>query len=170
MKPAYQPLAPLGLRAWPRRHRLFFGEDHLLAVGFDGFSEEYRRFYLRDIQGLVIRRTARRAWTNVVLSGLAFLVLLPVLIPDSPWEAKLTFGLLALAPLGAMVLNTVAGPTCRTWVQTAVQASDLPALRRVADVERVLEQLGPRIAAAQASLVTQPPSTNEETSPAATES
>ena len=170
MNPAYQPLAPLGLRARPRRHRLFLGEDHLLAVGFDGFSEDYRRFYLRDIQGLVIRRTARRAWTNAVLAGLAFVILLPVLIPDSPWEAKLTFGLLALAPLGALLVNTVAGPTCRTWVQTAVQASELPALRRVADVERVLEQLRPRIAAAQAGLVTPTTPTDTETSPAVAES
>lgn len=170
MKSAYQPLAPLGLRARPRRHRLFLGEDHLLAVGFDGFSEDYRRFYLRDIQGLVVRRTARRAWTNAVLGGLAFVILLPVLIPDSPWEAKLTFALLALAPLGALLVNTVAGPTCRTWVQTAVQASDLPALRRVADVERVLELLRPRIASAQAGWVTPTTPTDTETSPAVAES
>jgi hypothetical protein len=146
------------------------GEDHLLAVGFDGFSEDYRRFYLRDIQGLVVRRTARRAWTNAVLGGLAFVILLPVLIPDSPWEAKLTFALLALAPLGALLVNTVAGPTCRTWVQTAVQASDLPALRRVADVERVLELLRPRIASAQAGWVTPTTPTDTETSPAVAES
>jgi hypothetical protein len=169
MNPAYQPLAPLGLRASPRPHRLFLSEDHLLAVGFDGFSEEYRRFYLRDLQGFVIRRTARRAWTNVVLGGLTFLILLPVLIPDSPAGAKLTFGLLALAPLGALVLNSVAGPTCRTWVQTAVHASELPALKRVADVERVLEQLRPRIAAAQAGLVTPTTPADAETSPAPSE-
>jgi hypothetical protein len=68
-----------------------------------------------------------------------------------------------------LVLNTVAGPTCRTWVQTAVQASELPALKRVADVERVLEQLRPRIAAAQAGLVTPTTPADAETSPAPSE-
>ncbi len=150
-------LGPAGPRSWNRRHRIYLCDDHLLLVGSDGFSENYRRFYLRDLQGLIVRRTSRRLWTNLVFGLTAGLLLLPVVIPGSPTEVIVGFGIIALVPLAVVALNSVAGPTCSTVLQTAVQSTELPALRRVGDFERCLARIQPLILAAQA----------ERTSPAA---
>lgn len=150
-------LGPAGPRGWNRRHRIYLCDDHLLLVGFDGFSENYRRFYLRDLQGLVVRRTSRRLWINLLFGLAAGLLLLPVVIPGSPTEVIVGFGIIALVPLAVVALNSVAGPTCSTVLQTAVQSTELPALRRVGDFERCLARIQPLILAAQA----------EQTSPAA---
>lgn len=144
-----EPLGPTGLRAWNRRHRIYLCGDHLLLVGFDGFSENYRRFYLRDLQGLLVQRTSRRLWINLVFGLAAALLLLPVVIPGSPVEAIVGFGVIALGPLAVVVVNSVAGPTCRTVLQTAVQATDVPALRRVGDFERCFSRIRPLVIAAQ---------------------
>ena len=40
-------------------HSLWIGEDHLLLVELRGFTETYRRFYFRDVQAIILRRTDR---------------------------------------------------------------------------------------------------------------
>jgi len=152
-----ESLGPTGLRSWNRRHRIYLCDDHLLLVGFDGFSETYRRFYLRDLQGLVVRRTSRRLWTNVAFGLAAGVLLLAAGMPVDFVELAFGLGLVALVPLAVVVVNSVAGPTCSTMLQTAVQSTEVPALRRVADFERCLARIQPLVLAAQA----------EQTSPAA---
>lgn len=152
MNADYESLSPGGPRGWMRRNRLYLAHDHLLLVRFDGFTEEYRRFHLRDIQGFVVRRTNRRAWLNLILSLLALLLLLPLLIPDTAFEAQIIFGVLAAIPGAGVLVNALSGPTCRTSIRTAVQTLDLPALTRVRDYDRVLARIAPRILTAQAAL------------------
>ncbi len=149
MNTAPEPLPPRGLRSWGRRHRLLLAEDHLLAVRFDGFGEEYRRFRFGDLHGFVVRRTARRAWINVVLGLVSGSLLLAALAAGAPPALTGILALLALAFAVGMVINTAAGPTCRVTVQTAVQSAPLPAWSRVADFEHGLERLQPLVAAAQ---------------------
>lgn len=148
---APEPLGATGLRRWNRRHRIYLCDDHLLLVGFDGFSETYRRFYLRDLQGLLVQRTSRRLWINLVFGVATGLLLLPVVIPGSPTEVIVGFGIIALVPLAVVALNSVAGPTCRTVLQTAVQSTDVPSLRRVGDFERCLARIQPLVLATQAA-------------------
>ena len=149
-------LGPAGPRSWNRRHRIYLCDDHLLLVGFDGFSENYRRFYLRDLQGLVVRRTSRRLWTNLVFGLTAGVLILAAGMPVDFVELAFGLGLVAVVPLAVVVLNSLAGPTCSTVLQTAVQSTEVPALRRVGDFERCLARIQPLILAAQA----------EKTSPA----
>jgi len=42
------------------RATLYAGKDHLLSVYNSVYEEEYRRYYYKDIQALVIRKTPRR--------------------------------------------------------------------------------------------------------------
>lgn len=170
MKPDYESLSPGGLRGWLRRNRLYLAADHLLLVRFDGFTEEYRRFHLRDIQGFVVRRTTRRAWVNLILGGLALLLLLPVPFPDTPFGAQVTFGVLAAIPLVGVLINSSAGPTCRTSIRTAVQTLDVPALSRERDYDRVLARITPLVLAAQGAFAdSAPPTMDRSEGPAPAE-
>jgi hypothetical protein len=134
------------------RCRLWLAADHLLAVDYTIASEEYRRFYFRDIEALIVRRTAKRQVWNWVL-----LVLL--LITAGPffalWRSEGSGGFLITAlsftTLWAVVLliNTLRGPTCQTHIRTAVQLEELPSLSRLPVARRVLRLIQPLIIEAQ---------------------
>ena len=38
------------------RNTLWLGADHLLQGEHTGYTEEYKRFYFRDIQGITVKR------------------------------------------------------------------------------------------------------------------
>src|SRR5262249_54585927 len=44
---------------------LWLGPDHLLAVDSKNYQEEYKRFYYRDIQAFIARRTKRVLAMNI---------------------------------------------------------------------------------------------------------
>ncbi|HZR47537.1 MAG TPA: hypothetical protein VFA47_12570, partial [Candidatus Manganitrophaceae bacterium] len=50
------------------RATLWEGKDHLLCLYRTGYTEEYKRFYYRDIQAFITRKTARgSAWNGIAL-------------------------------------------------------------------------------------------------------
>src|SRR5260370_609573 len=58
--------------------RRWQGRDHLLMVASSGFTESYQRFFFRDVQAVVVRRTSAGIAWNGVFGGLALLCALPV--------------------------------------------------------------------------------------------
>src|SRR5213082_404842 len=56
---------------------LWLGKDHLLCIDTSGYTENYKRFYFRDIQALLIRKTGRRKWWGLVFAVLAVAFLFP---------------------------------------------------------------------------------------------
>lgn len=144
------------------RATLWSGNDHLLSVYGTGYTEEYKRFYYRDIQAFVMRKTARgAAWISV---SALFLVLFTLLAltgtPANPAGAALFwFWGLSLCGLSLIVLivNLLRGPTCICHLQTAVSREELPSLGRVKYAKKALQILKPLIEEAQGAL------TREET-------
>ena len=137
------------------RDSLWLGKDHLLSINSTWFTEEYKRFYFRDIQAIVIRKTRRREFWTMILS----LLLLPCaglaiqqfsktgLSADLlPWG--IMTGIVALP----LVLNNLLGPACTCYVRTAVQVEQLASMNRVRRAHRILERIRPLIAAAQGEL------------------
>ena len=49
------------------RSTLLLGADHILKVESTIFSEDYKRFFFRDIQSITIRTNRRLQLWNVVL-------------------------------------------------------------------------------------------------------
>jgi hypothetical protein len=153
----YQKLAGRGLRRVAfglsaTRCRLWLGEDHLLAVDFTIASEEYRRFYFRDIEALVIRRTIARDVVNWVLGFLLLATAGPFLIA---WYTQREAGFL-FASIGCavfwlvfLIINTLRGASCRTSIRTAAQVEELPSLSRIPTARQALARLQPLIVAAQ---------------------
>jgi hypothetical protein len=141
-------------RGLAKGHSLWLGKDHILAVESTGYTEEYRRYYFRDIQGIVTRRTDRRDW----LSGI---FLIPVLLLAWPaLKASVSgnsggvagWGIPAGAFLVLILVNIFRGPTCRTWIQMPLTVDELPSLDRIPKVRRVLETLRPLVASAQGTV------------------
>jgi hypothetical protein len=134
------------------RCQLWLAEDHLLAVDATLASEEYRRFYYRDIEAFIIRRTVRRLIWNWVLGVLTLVTLAPII---AAYFSERSVGLL-MAVLGAVVFwlalflyNNLRGATCQTHIRTAAQVEHLPSLARIPATRRALARLRPLIVAAQ---------------------
>ena len=135
------------------RSSLWMGSDHILLVRTSLGTEEYRRFYFKDIQALIVQYTRRQIYLNVTFIALALLVLA---IIGFSWNG----GVFSVVILGIafvlfsipILVNSLLGPCCEVQIRTAVQIEDLPSLSRISRAERVLGRIRPRIQAAQGSL------------------
>src|SRR4051812_34800602 len=60
-KREYKKLAGRGRRQGETYNwcTLHLGVDHLLQIEHSGYREDYRRYYFKDIQGFIIRKTNR---------------------------------------------------------------------------------------------------------------
>jgi hypothetical protein len=133
------------------RARLWQGRDHLLLVYNSVYAEDYRRFYYRDIQAMVARKTASgMAWNIVLALFSAFVAALAISTPDR--EGSIALWSLAGLFLLMLLINVLRGPTCVTHLQTAVSREDLPSLNRLRVARKVIGRLRPLIEAAQGAL------------------
>jgi hypothetical protein len=128
--------------------RLWAGPDHLLMVTSSGYTEAYKRFAYRDIQGFVSRRTCHWA-LGLGLGG--FFSALGVLLcfTEDGWSLGAFFLFFALP---VALWNLVFGPTCRTTIRTAVQTEKVPSLSRARHFRKAMRQVLPRIQEAQGVL------------------
>ncbi len=131
--------------------RLYMAEDHLLSVDTTGFTEDYKRFYYRDIQAFIFRRTNEWLIGNLVLGFLSALILWGILAIDDV-GGRIAMGIFGLIVFIPFLVNLLAGPTCSCSLRTAVQTEELPSLSRLRRARKTLAILRPRIEAAQGSL------------------
>jgi hypothetical protein len=181
----YRRLTRARARRWLLpRISLWLGPDHLLCVESTGYWEDYKRFYFRDIQAIVVQETKRRTvWNAVLTVPMVFCAvgLMTTLTSRNPnFAVDITWAVLSVLFIVPLVLNNVLGPTCATRLQTAVQTEGLSSLCRLRHTRRILERLQPLIATAQgseippqnipvppvAAAVASLPSTNPEPAPA----
>jgi hypothetical protein len=154
---------------WPRRRNgtvsvvtysrssLWLGNDHLLVVVSNGYSETYKRFYFRDIQAIAIRLTRRRMIWNWVLGVPIAMFLLrsayELSIHHNPDLLGIVISVLRiLLPGIPLLINNLLGSTCACTLRTAVQTEELPSLCRLPKTRRILNLLRPLIAQAQGQI------------------
>ena len=92
------------------RSSLWLGSDHLLCIDTTGYTENYKRFYFRDIQAIVIRKT--EAWKFVALA-LGALTGAFSLVAALQKESSLlyVFGVIASLFAIAFVITVAQGPS-----------------------------------------------------------
>jgi hypothetical protein len=139
------------------RSSLWLGKDHLLSVDSTGYTEEYKRFYFRDIQAVVIAWSGRRAAWNLALAllttiSLALLANALFSIPRQSPGAIVAWTIVVLVFAVPLAINNLLGTTCVCYLRTAVQTEMLPSLCRVGQARKVLNRIRPLIAAAQGQL------------------
>ena len=154
---ASHPYIRLGRRAGlVSRHSLWLGEDHVLAVTSPGFEEQYKRFYLRDIQALILRPT--NSWWIVAVSTGGLILLLAAMggVINDPGFWVLA-GVIGVPLLTGFVGNLALGQSAELWVQTAAQTERLSGVGRLRKGRKVIERLTPMISLAQEKLATVAP-------------
>ena len=152
--PAIPSNPPIVYRKLTRMHRglglmsqLWLAEDHLLHVTSTGYTENYRRCYLRDIQSILIVHTARRTYNAAMLA----LLVIGAAAIMSMAGSGLTGYLILSVILGVFFLwNHLLGAGCRVVVVTAVQQEKISAFCRLPKTRRIIAELKPLIEAAQA--------------------
>ena len=104
MEPAPQTYQRLpGTRRTPfRRATLWLGADHILSVNSARFSEEYKRYYFKDIQAIVVRQTSGATAMSKALDLVVEIVL--ALLAFSAWR---------LQSRGPAIAGAVCGVTIR---------------------------------------------------------
>jgi len=132
------------------RSRLWLGKDHLLSVDSKNYSEDYKRFYFRDIQAVIIRKTRNGAIGNIVLGFLAGAGVLGFITTSG--GPAIFWAIFAGFWIFWILINTAYGPTCVSHLKTAVQTEELPSLRRLRRSQKVLARLRPFIAQAQGEI------------------
>ena len=146
--------------------KLWAHKDYLLAVTTYFGVETYRRYFFRDIQALMIRRTKARFWWNLAfgvcaaLLGLVGLLfwLLSRQIGNNPamttgWTvfASIVSGIGGIF-LIALIWNSLRGPTCVLVAQMATGPQPLPGVTRVGPARKILERVTPQILEAQSTV------------------
>src|SRR5947208_7293567 len=130
--------------------RLWLGPDHLLLARTAFFSEEYKRFYFRDIQAVVTRRTERSEILNVIFAFTMIVFGVLAVVTGSGWQVF--FLVMTGTVVLALLVNWLRGPTCVCHVRTAVQTEELSPLKRFRAARKVIERLKPNIEKAQGLL------------------
>jgi hypothetical protein len=136
------------------RNSLWLAKDHLLCIDTSGYTETYKRFYLRDIQAITVRQTNGWIYAGLVI-GLVFAGLGLIALAWGRREpvAGWIFGTLA-ALLGLIAaIHFARGPTCVTHLRTAVQTEQLASINRMHQARRILRRLRPLIAEVQGQIV-----------------
>ena len=130
-----------------RKCTLYRGEDHFLSVESNIYTEEYFRFHFSEIQAFISKKTDRGKIWSVIL-GFSALIFTTFTInaaaPPAGGESTF-FGTVAGIFIIAFIYNLWLGPTCSTWVQTAVTVHELPALGRARRRRRFLAVVRPLI-------------------------
>jgi hypothetical protein len=132
------------------RSRLWLGKDHVLNIDSQWYSEDYKRFYFRDIQAFVIRKTTGGRTVNIVMAALAIPAALAALVSTDGFA--IMWWIVTGCFSAAVIINSLYGPTCVCHVKTAVQTDELPSLRRLWQARKVLARLRPLLTEAQGQL------------------
>jgi hypothetical protein len=130
---------------------LWLGKDHLLCLDSNGYTENYKRFYFRDIQAIILRKTERQKYSSLFLGFVSGLCGLFAFI-NSELGWKVFLGILAGIFGLLFLIDVIAGPTSSCSLRTAVQTEDLPSMNRLRRARRVLNRVRPFIIEAQGQL------------------
>src|SRR5512138_662574 len=112
------------------RSSLWLGEDHLLRIDSTGYTETYRRFFLRDIQAVTIRKTIGMQVRILVHGVIAlFWMMIGLSVTDPIWKG-VWFGVAGLFIL-LLIINVLRGSCCAFHIRTAVQVEPIPSITRI---------------------------------------
>ncbi len=147
----YQKL-PGDFRGVFRRNTLWLGVDHVLLVDSSRFSETYKRFYLRDIQSIIIRATPRFVlpYYWALLFAIGFVVLLTGILPFHASRFWPAVAILAGVVIYLYIASMFQSCTCH--LVTRVNNVPLSSLFRLRSANRFVDIMVPYIVAAQGEL------------------
>ena len=139
------------IAAFRKGCRLWLAADHILLILSTRFSQEFKRFYFRDIQAITIRKTNSARTASIVLGIFAVIFAAIGFAVNNTvgrgilWIIAGFFTLLTL-------INAARGPSCITEIKTAAQTEELSSLKRLHTAQKTLAILRPLIEDAQGKI------------------
>lgn len=127
---------------------LWLADDYLMSMSRNGYTENYRRFFIRDIQAFAYKTNRRRLWLSAILL-LPMVGFASVALGVQSWSVLATGLVLHGMAIG---WNIIRGPGATAYLQTAVQTVKLPAVTRQYQAEAIRNALFPLIAEEQGRL------------------
>ena len=125
------------------RYTLWMGQDHLLHIATGIFTEEYKRFYFRDIQSLIVHKSKSWLVWNFVLLSLALVSALIAVAIDG--IERFAPGIIAILLVTIVLISFIRGPGCVCYIQTAVQKQKLRSISRINKAQKIMDSLKPII-------------------------
>jgi hypothetical protein len=143
---------PGDFRGFLTRNTLWLGSDHLLLVDSSRFSETYKRFYLRDIQSIVVRKAPRFVvpyyWALLLVAAL-----IALLVGWAPSRSAIFWtSVFVLAAVALYLYVASMFQSCTCHLITRVNKVELTSLFRLRSAREFVARLAPRIIAVQGEL------------------
>lgn len=129
------------------RSAFFVGDDHFLLVINQHFSENYRRFYFNEIEGITLRKTTRGRNLTILFSILLALFGIPAFFVSE--EGAIVLVVMAAFPLVLLLVNLVLGTTVECVMRTTASQETLPMVSRLRRYHKFLPQVRHYIEASQ---------------------
>jgi hypothetical protein len=123
----------------------YLSDDCLLAAKRVMYSIEYRRFYLHDLESIVVWPNNTWVWRPIVL-GLLF-----ALLGYAFWQwINLTTGaIFGIIGLAWVALELALGPRAKSRICTSGASVDLPVVQRTRRAHKVLAKIDAAVRAAR---------------------
>ncbi len=141
----------------------YLSEDCLLAAKRVMYTVEYRRFYLRDLESIVV--WPNRVWLLRAIIPTSLLLALAALL----WQlvnftTGAVFGVLGLAWAG---VELALGPTAEARISTTGATVDLPLVRRMRRARKLLANVDAAVRIARGATIEEPAAAVPAAQPAA---
>ena len=115
----------------------YLSDDCLLAAKRVMYSIEYRRFYLHDLESIVVWPTRTWIW-RMLIAGVLFGLLD---IAFSQWADLTTGAVFGGIGLAWVTLELVLGPTAKSRIRTTGADVDVPLVKRTRRARKVLAKI-----------------------------
>jgi len=143
LKSAFRKIS--GVRSLAGGTRWYLSEDCLLAAKRVLYSVEYKRFYLQDLESIVVWRS--RAWVwRMIVPGVLFALLDVAFSQWANLETGAVFGGIGFA---WVLLELVLGPTAKSRIRTTGASVELPLVARARRARKVLAKIDGAVRAAR---------------------
>jgi hypothetical protein len=130
----------------------YLSEDCLLAAKRVMYTVEYRRFYLRDLESIVV--WPNRIWLlRAIIPGSLLLALAALLWQLANSTTGTVFGIMALAWAG---VELALGPTAEARICTTGATVDLPIVKRMRRAPKLLAKIDEAVRLARSGTIEKP--------------
>ena len=126
----------------------YLSDDCLLAAKRMMYSVEYRRFYLHDLESIVVWPTQAWIWRMVIFA--VFFALLDLAF--SQWVNLTTGAVFGGIGLAGVTLELILGPTAKSRIRTTGADVDLPLVRRTRRARKVLAKIDEAVRTVRAEI------------------
>lgn len=130
----------------------YLSEDCLLAAKRVMYTVEYRRFYLRDLESIVV--WPNRVWLlRAIIPGSLLLALAALLWQLVNFTTGAVFGGLGIVWAG---VELALGPTAEARIRTMGATVDLPLVKRMRRAPKILAKIDAALRVARGSTLEEP--------------